>query len=145
MIHLHEVITHFKACNSDFDREKFPKMKLVFFSFFMTMDFFLMKKKVQSSHVLVINKSKYNEYCFDRWERFFFNNNHIFIKVFRFQRKTLLLFFGFFFFIIIKVFRLNGRPYCYSSVSFSLLLLLRSSVSTEDLTVILRFLFLYYY
>ena len=29
-----------------------------------------------------------------------------------------------------KVFRLNGRPYCYSSVSFSLLLLLlRSSVS----------------
>ena len=25
--------------------------------------------------------------------------------------------------IIIKVFRLNGRPYCYSSVSFSLLLL----------------------
>ena len=26
--------------------------------------------------------------------------------------------------IIIKVFRLNGRPYCYSSVSFSLLLLL---------------------
>ena len=28
----------------------------------------------------------------------------------------------------IKVFRLNGRPYCYSSVSFSLLLL-RSSVS----------------
>ena len=26
--------------------------------------------------------------------------------------------------LIIKVFRLNGRPYCYSSVSFSLLLLL---------------------
>ena len=26
--------------------------------------------------------------------------------------------------ILVKVFRLNGRPYCYSSVSFSLLLLL---------------------
>ena len=31
-------------------------------------------------------------------------------------------------YVFIKVFRLNGRPYCYSSVSFSLLLL-RSSVS----------------
>ena len=41
------------------------------------------------------------------------------IKVFRFKQKTLLLFFGFCFFIIIKVFRFNGRPYCYSSVSFS--------------------------
>jgi len=48
------------------------------------------------------------------------------VKVFRFQRKTLLLFYCFFFSIIIKVFRFNGRPYCYSSVSFSLL---RSSVS----------------
>ena len=47
------------------------------------------------------------------------------IKVFRLQRKTLLLFLGFFFpIIIIKVFRSNGRPYCYSIVSFSLLLLL---------------------
>ena len=44
------------------------------------------------------------------------------IKVFRLLRKTFLLFYCFFF-IIIKVFRLNGRPYCYSSVSFSLLLL----------------------
>ena len=31
--------------------------------------------------------------------------------------------------VIIKVFRLNGRPYCFSSVSFSLLL--RSSVSNR--------------
>ena len=39
-----------------------------------------------------------------------------FFKVFRFQRKTLLFSYGTFF--VIKVFRLNGRPYCYSSVSF---------------------------
>ena len=51
-----------------------------------------------------------------------------------------MLFFGFFFLLRSSV--SNGIPYCYSSVSFSLSL--RSSVSTEDLHVILRVFFLVY-
>ena len=59
-------------------------------------------------------------------------------KVFRFQRKTLLLFFGFFFFI--KVFRFQRKTLLLFFGFF-----LRFSVSTEDLIVILRFLFFIYY
>ena len=44
--------------------------------------------------------------------------DRVIIKVFRLQRKTLLLLFGFCFPIIIRVFRFNGRLYCYSSSTF---------------------------
>ena len=44
--------------------------------------------------------------------------DRVIIKVFRLQRKTLLLLFGFCFPIIIRVFRINGRLYCYSSSTF---------------------------
>ena len=50
--------------------------------------------------------------------------------------------------IIIKVFRFHGRPYCYSYVSFPLLLL-RSSVSDgrpySDCTVYYYYYYYYYY
>ena len=46
--------------------------------------------------------------------------------------------------MLVKVFRLNGRPYCYSSVSFSLLLL-RSSVSNGRPYCFLRIILFFSY
>ena len=65
------------------------------------------------------------------------------IKVFRFQRKTLLFFFSI---IIVKVFVFNGRPYCYSLLSFSLLLLgLFDSVEKTSCYSVFLFLWFFFF